>query len=104
MDKIIVYPGTVKTADPNYVRDTESTTERKVFDLNYKGEDVEEFLLHNKVEVLVQEDGQYHCYINYKGDGKDYVWYSTIHNPLTAIVIGIKKYKQAQDKKQNEKI
>ncbi len=36
--------------------------------------DVEKFCASNKVEVLMQADCQYHCYINFKkGDGADAV-------------------------------
>lgn len=56
------------------------------------------FIIENKVEVLVQEDYQFHCYINY--DGKTGSLDSSL-TPLSALVLGIKKYKENYGKSRN---
>ncbi len=67
-----------------------------LFDKYYSREELEEFIRHHKVEVLRAEDYQFHCYIDYKkGDDS---WYSSMFNPLTAIVVGIKVWKEHNEK------
>jgi len=55
-----------------------------------------DFCWNYKVEVLMQADFQYHCYINYKeGDGA----YSIELDPLSALILGIENFKKIQNPK-----
>lgn len=54
-------------------------------------EEILEFQTKHKVEVLVQSDYQYHCFIDFKeGDGS----YAQAFTVLNALMMGIRNYKQ----------
>ena len=85
----------VKSAEFLKMKNDQFNFLKNKFDL----EKIFDFCWNNVVEVLLQSDGQYHCFINYSdGDG----CYSADLDALTAMVIGIEKYiihKEKQDEK-----
>lgn len=63
---------------------------RKLFNL----EDVLDFTLKHRIEILLGSDYMYACYIDYKeGDG----CYSSCLTPLLSLITGIKQYKSIHD-------
>jgi hypothetical protein len=60
---------------------------KKHFDL----EKIYRFTLEHRVEILLQDDCQFHCYIDYKsGDGSQV--YGIDIDPLTSMALGISSY------------
>lgn len=71
-------------------REAENNWTRAEFNI----EEILKFQLEHKVEVIMQEDYQYHCFIDYKkGDGS----YAQSFTPLNALMVGIKQYKYKQE-------
>jgi hypothetical protein len=67
-------------------------SEWKLYEDNYNKLELMQFFVEHRVEVLSQSDCQYHCFIDYKeGDGS---WFSSMSNPLEALVMGVKVWKK----------
>lgn len=57
-------------------------------------EEILDFQREHKIEVIMQSDLQYHCFIDFKeGDGS----YASAFTPLNAMIIGIKQYKNRKN-------
>ena len=70
--------------------EAEDNHTRASFDL----EEILAFQKEHRVEVLRQEDYQYHCFIDYKqGDGS----YAQSFTPLNSMIVGIKQYKNKEN-------
>lgn len=72
-----------------WIEDEDNQT-RKLFDM----EEILDFQKDHKVEILMQDDLQFHCFIDYKkGDGS----YAQSLTSLNAMIVGIKQYKNRKN-------
>ena len=65
--------------------------ENELTRLKFELESILEFTKNNKVEVMLEQDLQYSCFVNYKEGDRPY---GSGLTPLWAMIDGINKYKE----------